>query len=56
MPRVHQFLGDLFYRGETPTNLEAMPYSSLKYWAAWHQVLSDEENRVADEIRNNKNA
>ena len=30
-----QWLGDLFYRGTSPTDIENMPFHRLKYWGNW---------------------
>jgi len=41
--KVHQWLGNLFYRGAQPADLEEMTYQRLKYWNNWHEVYTKEE-------------
>jgi hypothetical protein len=45
MDDVHRFLGNLFFRGASPSELVDMPYHELKYWNQWHEVMADEERR-----------
>lgn len=42
---VHRFLGNLFFRGASPSELMDMPFHELKYWNEWHEVMADEERR-----------
>jgi hypothetical protein len=44
-------MGGLFYRNISPTEIENMPYSRLKYWYKWHKVLTEEENRIIEQAR-----
>ena len=39
MDRVHQYVGNLFYRRVSTELIKEMPYHELKYWNEWHEVL-----------------
>ncbi len=41
--RIDQWLGNLFFRGVAPGELEAMPYHKLRYWNDWHKVIEKAE-------------
>ena len=41
-------LGNLFYRGVSPTELESMAYHRLKYWDEWHRVMADAEKKAME--------
>ena len=32
-------MGNLFYRGVSPGEIEAMTYRRMKYWNGWHEVF-----------------
>lgn len=32
-------MGALFYRGATPTEIEAMSWQRMRYWYSWHRVM-----------------
>lgn len=36
-------LGDLFYRGSSPTEIESMSYRQLKYWHDWCVLMNQAE-------------
>lgn len=36
-------LGDLFFRGSSPTEIELMPYHKMKYWHGWCQKMNKAE-------------
>jgi len=38
--RVHQYMGNLFYRKVPPSEIKEMPYRELKYWSDWHDTLN----------------
>ena len=38
--RVHQYMGNLFYRKVPPNEIKEMPYHELKYWSEWHDTLT----------------
>jgi hypothetical protein len=33
-------MGNLFYRGATPMEIESMTFSQLRYWNRWHEVIA----------------
>jgi hypothetical protein len=41
-------MGGLFCRNISPTEIENMSYSRLKYWYEWHQVLVREEKKIIE--------
>ena len=43
VPKLHQFLGNLFYRGQKIDVLELADWQTLAYWSDWHDILSDAE-------------
>lgn len=43
MPTVHQMIGNIFYRGVTPTEIKEMNFRELKYWSDWHHVITKAE-------------
>ena len=43
-----QWLGDLFFRGMSPDEIEAMPFHRLKYWGRWCAKMSQAERDVAN--------
>lgn len=45
---VHRFLGNLFFRGASPSELMNMPFHELQYWNEWHEVMTAEEKRSID--------
>lgn len=48
---VHRWLGNLFFRGASPTELTAMPYRELRYWNEWHEVMADEERKSVERAK-----
>jgi len=38
-------MGNLFYRGATPTEIESMTFTRLRYWNSWHQLMVDVEKK-----------
>ena len=32
-------MGNLFYRGVSPDEIEEMTYKHMKYWNGWHEVF-----------------
>lgn len=51
MPRLHQMLGNLFYRGQSIDILERANYASLKYWNDWHKIMEKEEIKTANKLK-----
>lgn len=47
MPHIHQWAGNLFFRGVAPSEISSMEYHDLKYWNGWHELISKEEERAA---------
>jgi hypothetical protein len=45
LTEVHRCLGNLFFRGASPSELMAMPFHELRYWNEWHEVMAEEERR-----------
>lgn len=45
---VHRYLGNLFFRGASPSELMSMPFRELKYWNEWHEVMTREEIRSTE--------
>lgn len=40
-------MGNLFYRGATPTEIESMGWASIMYWGRWAEIMAKEEKRAA---------
>jgi hypothetical protein len=36
---MHQWMGNLFFRGATPSELEAMSFERMRYWNRWHELM-----------------
>jgi hypothetical protein len=49
--KINIMMGGLFYRNISPTEIENMSYSRLKYWYNWHKFLIDEENKIIEQAR-----
>jgi hypothetical protein len=49
-----QMAGNLFSRGVSPSEIEAMGYKRLSYWNSWHMIMAEQEKKVADENRPGK--
>lgn len=39
MDRVHQWMGNLFYRRVSIDIIKEMDFQELKYWNEWHEIL-----------------
>ena len=46
--RVDQWAGEIFFRGGSPSEIEAMGYRRLKYWAGWHKLFESAERSAAE--------
>lgn len=46
MDRVHQMMGNLFYRRVAPSEIKSMGYKEMKYWNDWHELMAKEETRT----------
>jgi len=42
-------MGNLFFRRATPTELEAMTWSQLRYWNDWHDLMVEAEEKARAE-------
>ena len=49
-----QWLGDLFFRGSTPSEIESMPYHRLKYWASWCDKMTQAEKNSINNAKANR--
>lgn len=45
--RVHQWIGNAFYRKISPSEIKEMTFHELKYWSNWHDLFN---KTVADEM------
>ena len=36
-------MGNLFFRGVSPTEIEAMSFGRARYWNTWHEIMIDAE-------------
>ncbi len=36
-------MGNLFYRGARPLEIESMSFSRLAYWNGWHEAMTRAE-------------
>lgn len=41
-------MGQLFYRRVAPSEIKAMNYPELRYWADWSERISEEEKKAMD--------
>ena len=41
-------MGNIFFRGGNPVEIEAMGYRSLKYWSDWHDMYVRAEKAAAE--------
>jgi hypothetical protein len=39
-------MGNLFYRGATPSEITAMSYEELRYWNGWHDLMAKAEKNA----------
>ncbi len=39
-------MGNLFYRGVAPGEIESMTYNRIRYWNKWHELMSKAEEDV----------
>jgi hypothetical protein len=39
VPRIDQMIGNLFYRGTQPSEIERMSYMDLVYYNEWHKIM-----------------
>jgi hypothetical protein len=46
--RVHQWSGNLFFRGVAPSEITSMEYHDLKYWNEWHELIAQANKDAGD--------
>ena len=54
MGRVHQWIGNVFFRGAGPAEINDMTYHELRYWNEWHEVMVAEEKRSTEKAKRPK--
>jgi len=45
-------MGNIFFRGGSPSEIETMGYRSLKYWSGWHDIYNAAEKSVTEKNGN----
>lgn len=45
---MDQMMGNLFYRGVAPDEIENMTYQRIRYWNRWHELMSETEKPSKD--------
>jgi len=45
---MDQMMGNLFFRGVTPDEIENMTYRRMKYWNRWHEIMTEAERKAMD--------
>jgi hypothetical protein len=43
MPKVNQFMANIFYRNQPTDLILKMTYSELRYWSSVHDLISQAE-------------
>lgn len=54
MDRLHQWIGNVFFRGASPAEINVMTYHELKYWNDWHELMTEAEKRSVDDAKSKK--
>jgi hypothetical protein len=49
---MDQMMGNLFYRGVQPSEIENMPFWKMKYWNKWHEAMAETDRKAAEAMRN----
>lgn len=54
IPEVDQYIGNLFYKGVQPSEINAMTYTEMRYFNGWCEVYVEAEKDYIrkTEIRN----
>lgn len=47
---IHQYMGNLFYRGQQASEIKKMTISEIRYWNNWHDCLIKETDRQNKEF------
>jgi hypothetical protein len=42
---MDQWMGDLFFRGASPSEIEAMGFRRMKYWHTWAKAMAEQERQ-----------
>jgi hypothetical protein len=48
---MHQWMGNLFYRGAIPSEIEGMSFGSIHYWNDWHNLMRRAEEDAARKLK-----
>ena len=48
-------MGGLFDRGVSPTEIEEMTFTRMKYWNNWHEIFRKAEIKAAQRVRGQRN-
>jgi SHS2 domain-containing protein len=51
---VDQWIGNLFYRGVSTTEINAMTYHEMRYWNGWHKVMEDADRKSIEKLKGGK--
>jgi hypothetical protein len=43
---MDQWMGNVFYRGASPSEIKGMSFHELRYWNEWHEVFLKREESV----------
>lgn len=41
---MHGWMGNLFFRGATPAEIESMSFEQMRYWNGWHEIMEKAES------------
>lgn len=55
MPQIDGFAGHLFYRGVAPSEIKAMSFGDLRYWAGHSLRIDQEHSKAIKEAENGGN-
>lgn len=39
-------MGNLFYRGQSISEIYKLDYKQLEYWSSWHDIIENEKAKV----------
>ena len=48
-------MGNLFYRGQSISEIKKLRFAELREWNSWHELMTKEEKKYIDEAEE-KNA
>lgn len=49
-------MGNLFYRGATPTEIESMGWTSIMYWGKWAELMNKADKKNMEAMNGGGNA